>query len=310
MALLIRKQTKLFPNINTRTILTTQAAPRPVKPSLIPKVVENALKSTKETLLEAFAWLKDTVMKKKTEKTEEEKADEYFKNMPNKYFAIFKKYGYVVLKTTGQLVAASAILIMYGGQEYIVKPSFNYLVKAFRAIKAKGFLGAIVSAFSSKPQLLNLTPAQIFDSLPTAVKKDLIDHGYTRDSPTFAALVSALSQGLRKCDEEDCIKSLTDGQDRSNLKSKLEGILKKLDLNADDEFLKFQIKVIDLLNYRFSIFAKFQQKVIEELYKIGTPLISEVKADFFQILEPEQHGIDKKQMAMIYDHSFNNNGDK
>jgi hypothetical protein len=298
MALLIRKQTKLFPNINTRTILTKQTAPRPIKPSLIPKVVENAFTSSKDTVFEAFAWLKN-VVKTQADKNYKD-ADRYFKNMPNKYFAIFLKYGYVVLKTSLDIVAGSTILIIYGGVEYIVKPSFTRLVEAFREIRAKGFLGAIVSAFSSKPQLLNLTPAEIFDSLPTAVKKDLIDHGYTRDSPTFAALVRALSQGARKCDEEDCIKSLTDGHDRSTLKSKLEGILKKLDLNAEDEFLKFQIKVIDLLNNRFSVFAKFQQKVIEELYKIGTPLIPEVKADFFQILEPNQHQSDINQMEDIY----------
>jgi hypothetical protein len=298
MALLIRKQTKLFPNINTRTILTKQTAPPPVKPSLIPKVVTKAFTSSKDTVFEAFAWLKN-VVKTQVDKNYKE-AKSYFENMPNKYFAVFLKYGYVVLKTTGQLVAGPAILIMYGGKEYIVKPSFNYLVEAFRVIKANGFLSAIATAFSSKPQLLNLTPEQIFDSLPDALKQALKDHGYTRDSPTFAALVPALSQGVRKCDEDDCIKSLTDGQDRSNLKSKLEGILKKLELNAEDEFLKFQIKVIDLLNDRFSIFAKFQQKVIEELYKIGTPLIPEVKANFFQILEPKQHQSDIEQMEEIY----------
>jgi hypothetical protein len=298
MALLIRKQTKLFPNINTRTILTKQTAPRPVVPPSIPKIVTKALMSSKDAVFEAFTWLKK-VVKTQADKNYKE-ADKYFKNMPNEYFAVFLKYGYVVLKTPVDIVAASAILIMYGGQEFIVKPSFNHLVEAFREIRAKGFLSAIASAFSNKPQLLNLTPEQIFDSLPEAIKKDLIDHGYTRDSPTFAALVPALGQGVRKCDEDDCIKSLTDGQDRSNLKSKLEGILKKLELNAEDEFLKFQIKVIDLLNDRFSIFAKFQQKVIEELYKIGTPLIPEVKANFFQILEPKQHQSDIEQMEEIY----------
>jgi hypothetical protein len=129
---------------------------------------------------------------------------------------------------------------------------------------------------------------------------DLLSHGYTRDSPVFAALVNALSTGLHKCDEEDCIKSLTSGQDRFTLKTKLEGILKKLDLNAEDEFLKFQVKVIEFLNNRFSVFAKFQQKVIEELYKIGIPQIPEITPDFFQILDLEQHETDLEQMRDIY----------
>jgi hypothetical protein len=129
---------------------------------------------------------------------------------------------------------------------------------------------------------------------------DLIGHGYTRDSPVFAALVNALSHGLHKCDEEDCIKSLTSGEDRFTLKTKLEGILKKLELNAEDDFLKFQVKVIELLNDRFSVFAKFQQKVIEELYKIGIRQIPEITPDFFQILDLEQHERDLEQMQNIY----------
>jgi hypothetical protein len=189
---------------------------------------------------------------------------------------------------------------MYKGTRYIVKQAFIALIDALKTVKTKGLFGSLMSVFSSKPNLLGMTPADIFNSLPYTVRIDLINHGYTANSPEFAALVNALSTGLHKCDEEDCIKSLTSGQDRFTLKTKLEGILKKLDLNAEDEFLKFQVKVIEFLNNRFSVFAKFQQKVIEELYKIGIPQIPEITPDFFQILDLEQHETDLEQMRDIY----------
>jgi hypothetical protein len=82
--------------------------------------------------------------------------------------------------------------------------------------------------------------------------------------------------------------------------------LKRLELNATDEFVKFQKKVIEILSDRFSLFAKFQQKVIDELYKIGVPQIPEIGLDFFQILnddnsENSEHKINLREMREIYD---------
>jgi hypothetical protein len=293
MALLIRKQIKLFPNVTERTILNkTISVPSPATPSGLaaPSVIKKSLISAKDSLIEALKWLSETV------NASPKAVSAYFDSMPVRYFEIFKKYGFIVAKTSEE---TDSRVIIYGGVEYIVKPVFSTLIDAFKS-KVKGLFGSLMSVFSSKPHLLGMKPEEIFDSLPDTVRTDLIDHGYTRDSPVFAALVNALSHGLHKCDEEDCIKSLTSGEDRFTLKTKLEGILKKLELNAEDDFLKFQVKVIELLNDRFSVFAKFQQKVIEELYKIGIRQIPEITPDFFQILDLEQHESDLEQMRDIY----------
>ena len=219
--------------------------------------------------------------------------DDDLKAIPDKIFESLIEFGY--------FVKDSFVGIMHKGKRYIITPAFHALMNAFKTVKTKGLFGSLMSIFSSKPTLLGMTPEEIFDSLPSSITIDLTRVGYTRSSPVFAALVNALSHGLHKCDEEDCIKSLTSGQDRFTLKTKLEGILKKLELNAEDEFLKFQVKVIEFLNNRFSVFAKFQQKVIEELYQIGIPQIPEITPDFFQILDPEQHERDLEQMRDIYD---------
>jgi hypothetical protein len=313
MALLIRKQIKLFPNVTERTILNkTISVPSPATPSglaappsglaappsglavppsglAVPSVIKKSLISAKDSLIEALKWLSETV------NASPKAVSAYFDSMPVKYFEIFNKYGFIVAKTSEE--TDSRVII--GGVEYIVKPVFSTLIDAFKS-KVKGLFGSLMSVFSSKPHLLGMKPEEIFDSLPDTVRTDLIVHGYTRDSPEFAALVNALSHGLHKCDEEDCIKSLTSGEDRFTLKTKLEGILKKLELNAEDDFLKFQVKVIELLNDRFSVFAKFQQKVIEELYKIGIRQIPEITPDFFQILDLQQHESDLEQMRDIY----------
>jgi len=290
MALLIRKQIKLFPNVTERTILNkTISVPSPATPSG-PSVIKKSLISAKDSLIEALKWLSETV------NASPKAVSAYFDSMPVKYFEIFKKYGFIVAKTSEE---TDSRIISYKEVKYIVKPVFSTLIDAFKS-KVKGLFGSLMSVFSSKPHLLGMKPEEIFDSLPDTVRTDLIVHGYTRDSPEFAALVNALSHGLHKCDEEDCIKSLTSGEDRFTLKTKLEGILKKLELNAEDDFLKFQVKVIELLNDRFSVFAKFQQKVIEELYKIGIRQIPEITPDFFQILDLQQHESDLEQMRDIY----------
>lgn len=293
MALLIRKQIKIFPNITDRIGIKPQKPARKLETSgVLPATVAA---SARESLSEAIDWLYNRVYL-----TPEAAASAYFNGMPRKIFETFKKYGYIFVVVPGKVIVGAVILITYGGVEYIIKPVFSTLIESFRKIKSKGLFGSLMSVFSSKPHLLGMKPEEIFDSLPDTVRTDLIDHGYTRDSPKFAALVNALSHGLHKCDEEDCIKSLTSGEDRFTLKTKLEGILKKLELNAEDDFLKFQVKVIELLNDRFSVFAKFQQKVIEELYKIGIRQIPEITPDFFQILDLQQHESDLEQMRDIY----------
>lgn len=291
MALLIRKQKKIFPNITDR--IGIKSTHKLETSEVLPATVAA---SARESLSEAIDWLYNRVYL-----TPEAAASAYFNGMPRKIFETFKKYGYILVVVPGKVILGAVILITYGGVEYIIKPFFSTLIDSFRKIKSKGLFSALMSVFSSKPTLLGMTPEEIFDSLPSSITIDLTRVGYTRSSPVFAALVNALSHGLHKCDEEDCIKSLTSGQDRFTLKTKLEGILKKLELNAEDEFLKFQVKVIEFLNNRFSVFAKFQQKVIEELYQIGIPQIPEITPDFFQILDPEQHERDLEQMRDIYD---------
>ena len=281
MALLIRKQKKIFPNITERTILNkTINIPSPAPPS---GLVAHTLINLRDKFRLVVTWLSENWPT----------LDDDLKAIPDNIFESLIDFGY--------FVKDSFVGIMHKGKRYIITPAFHALINAFKTVKTKGLFGSLMSIFSSKPTLLGMTPEEIFDSLPDSVRSELLKVGYTRDSPVFAALVNALSHGLHKCDEEDCIKSLTSGQDRFTLKTKLEGILKKLELNAEDEFLKFQVKVIEFLNNRFSVFAKFQQKVIEELYKIGIRQIPEITPDFFQILDPEQHERDLEQMRDIYD---------
>ena len=302
MALLIRKQKKIFPNITERTILNkTISVPSPEPPSgpvasglVASGLVARTLIYLRDKFISALTWLSENWPT----------LDDDLKAIPDKIFESLIEFGYLVkdsLIEFGYLVKDSFVGIMYKGKRYIITPAFNALINALKTVKTKGLFGSLMSIFSSKPHLLRMTPEEIFDRLPDSVRFELASVGYTRDSPVFAALVNALSHGLQKCDEEDCIKSLTSGQDRFTLKTKLEGILKKLELNAEDEFLKFQVKVIEFLNNRFSVFAKFQQKVIEELYQIGIPQIPEITPDFFQILDPEQHERDLEQMRDIYD---------
>lgn len=316
MAVIFKRQTKLFPNIKDRIGLGKYVPPPP-KPTLTETLMTSTL-SAKESLMEAIKWLEETdavmgppgspdAVFKPT--LDEKKADFYFGSMPRKYFEIFKKYGYVGVATAATYTAG-AIFIIFDGVKYVVKPPFMALADSFKKMKATGFMKSLVDVFSKKPELLKMSPEEIFDSLPDPIRKDLEKKGYKRDSPEFAALARALSHGLHKCDEEECIKNLESGNDRFHLKQKLQGILKKLDLNAEDEFAKFRKKVIDILSDRFSLFAKFQQMVIDELYKIGIPQIPEITPDFFQILngsalsddelKDSEHDNDLREMRDVY----------
>ena len=301
MALLIRKQKKIFPNITERTILNkpinipSSGLVAPTSGLVAPTSglvasITRPLINLKAKFISALTWL-----------SENRPTLDHLKAMPDKIFESLIEFGYLVpADPTEEGDSLKSVVIMYKGKRYIGNPAFIALIDALKTVKTKGLFGSLMSVFSSKPHLLTMKPEEIFDSLPDSVRLDLIGHGYARDSPVFAALVNALSHGLHKCDEEDCLKSLTSGQDRFTLKTKLEGILKKLELNAEDDFLKFQVKVIELLNDKFSVFAKFQQKVIEELYKIGIRQIPEITPDFFQILDLEQHERDLDQMRDIY----------
>lgn len=324
MAVIFKRQTKLFPNIKDRIELATYVPPPP-KPTIAETVLSSAVQkvaSAKESFMEAIEWLQEKIEvmgpaglpgdpNDPTQKPvlDEKKAEFYFGSMPRKIFNIFTKFGYASVATAATYTAGT-IFIIFDGIKYVVNDAFNALVDSFNKVKGKGFIKSLVDIFSKKPDLLKMTPQEIFDSLPDAVRKDLLAKGYTRDSTEFAALARALSQGLRKCDEEDCIKNLESGNDRFHLKQKLQGILKKLDLNSEDEFAKFRKKVIDTLSDRFSLFAKFQQMVIDELYKIGIPQIPEITTDFFQILngsvpsddelKDSEHDTNLREMREIY----------
>ena len=290
MALLIRKQKKIFPNITERTILNKPInIQSPAPPSVL---VASRFIKLRDKLRLVVTWLSDN-----------HPTWDDFKAMPGTIKESLFDLGYLVNAAfvAADEIVSPSLVIVYKGTRYFVTKNCIALIDAIKTAQTKGLFSALMSVFSSKPTLLRMTPEEIFDRLPDSVRLELLRVEYTRDSPVFAALVNALSHGLHKCDEEDCIKSLTSGQDRFTLKTKLEGILKKLELNAEDEFLKFQVKVIEFLNNRFSVFAKFQQKVIEELYQIGIPQIPEITPDFFQILDPEQHERDLEQMRDIYD---------
>jgi hypothetical protein len=155
--------------------------------------------------------------------------------------------------------------------------------------------------FSRTSEIVTKTPEEIFKSLPDEIKNDLIKLNYTADSKEFAALVKSLKKTIHNCDETQCIDQLINGNDRLTLKVKLEGILKKLDLNAEDEFSKFQKRVIELLSDRFSLFAKFQEMVLDELYKIGVPQIPLVDIKSFQILNGDEIANDEAALVDVFD---------
>ncbi len=79
---------------------------------------------------------------------------------------------------------------------------------------------------------------------------------------------------------EDIIKA----NDPQKLKNIIDKILKKMNLDLQNEYVEFQKKVIETLENHFSIFMQFQAMVIEALNKIGIPQIQEVSLDYFQVL--------------------------
>ena len=255
-------------------------------------------------------------------------------------FHWFEKMGYFLVAVplatveTGTKVAVSAAVVGVGaaiiivdGIKYVVTPIFinlynqikNFVLAAGRNLSnVPAAAGKMITTvkdtvkpvfkrvleFISKNQ--GLSNKEIFDNLDSAMQVALNRIGYTGTSKEFNHLLNSLRSGLNKCDEKMCIDNLVSGNDRYNLKQKLEDILKRLELNATDEFVKFQKKVIEILSDRFSLFAKFQQKVIDELYKIGVPQIPEIGLDFFQILnddnsENSEHKINLREMREIYD---------
>lgn len=97
------------------------------------------------------------------------------------------------------------------------------------------------------------------------------------------------------CSSADYINNLVATGDAHKLRVEIEKILRRLDLNLENEYLLFQQKVIDLLDNHFSLFMQFQIKVIEELNKVGIAQIEEVPLEFYQVLnasEVEQDNAD------------------
>jgi len=97
------------------------------------------------------------------------------------------------------------------------------------------------------------------------------------------------------CSDTNYIDNLVATGDPHKLRTQIEKIMRRLDLNLENEYLLFQKKVIDLLDYHFSLFMQFQIKVIEELNKVGIAQIEEVPLKFYQVLnagEVEQDNAD------------------
>ena len=97
------------------------------------------------------------------------------------------------------------------------------------------------------------------------------------------------------CSNADYINNLVEAGDAHKLRVEIEKILRRLDLNLENEYLLFQKKVIELLDSHFSLFMQFQIKVIEELNKVGIAQIEEVPLEFYQVLnagEVEQDNAD------------------
>jgi hypothetical protein len=262
--------------------------------------------------------------------------DEISNKLRAENFNWFRKMGYFLVAapllavetgTKAAVVGVVAPIIIVEGIRYFVTPIFinlynqikNFVLAAGRNLSnVPAAAGKMITTvkdtvkpvfkrvleFISKNQ--GLSNKEIFDNLDSAMQVALNRIGYTGTSKEFNHLLNSLRSGLNKCDEKMCIDNLVSGNDRYNLKQKLEDILKRLELNATDEFVKFQKKVIEILSDRFSLFTKFQQKVIDELYKIGVPQIPEIGLDFFQILnddnsENSEHKINLREMREIYD---------
>jgi hypothetical protein len=90
------------------------------------------------------------------------------------------------------------------------------------------------------------------------------------------------------CSTANYIDNLVASEDPHKLRLTIEQILRRLDLNLENQYLLFQKKVIELLDNHFSLFMQFQVKVIEELNKVGIAQIEEVPLEFYQVLNADE----------------------
>jgi len=329
---------QLFPDINERKILTSStkgsAPPGPGAPGsgatgsgVLGSTVVGL--TTKVTLKAAFT---DLFEKITLTSSPNATLQEIIAKLKKPEFETLKKVGYFIPATTvlavGTSVKLATILsvgataaaagrvlyVMYEGVPYVVNEGLIPLIqsawKFLKEMPLKRSFGKLYDAIQKA--ILSKTPGdkyeKAFYNLKPEIQNALRGIGYEPTTDAFKALVDSMSGAIeekKRCDEKEFLDALKSGTDRYNLKLKLEGLLKKLDLNSEDEFLKFQKKVVETLTNQFSLFSKFQQKVLDELYKIGIPQIKEVEPDFFQILnddntEVSEHKVNLREMRNIY----------
>jgi hypothetical protein len=307
---------KLFPDISERTILTQ------TKYKLFPDITERfsvkpPLSVPKVTLKEAFTELFGVIAQLSSPTAT---VQEIVSKLQNPHFETLKKVGYFIPAATalavetGVKLPAGAVYFIYNNRQYIADKTLNPLIDFAKTNLNKVMLkqsfnslyAAIQKAFSSK------TPGdkyeKVFNNLKQEIRNNLTKNGYDQTSEAFTSLVDSIGDAIqekKRCDEKEFLETLKSGTDRNSLKLKLEGLLKRLDLNSEDEYQKFQNKVVETLTNQFSLFSKFQQKVVDELYKIGIQQIKEVEPDFFQILnddstEVSEHKNNILEMQQIY----------
>ena len=116
--------------------------------------------------------------------------------------------------------------------------------------------------------------------------------------PSDTDFISLISQYFGK--DEDCLETLIkkDGQDSRKI---LLEMLKKLDLNTEDEFKKFKIEVIKQLVFKYSLYAVFKKEVLKRLNRKFIAPIKLVEADFVEIINDEEHQKDLEEMRIVYD---------
>jgi hypothetical protein len=333
---------QLFPDINERKILTsstkgtapgsaTTTGPAPTGVGSAPTPGLTA--TTKVTLKAAFTELFNVI---KLTSSPNATLQEIITKLKKPDFETLKKVGYFIPATTvlavetsvklatilsvgvtaaaAEAAAGGVLYVMYEGVPYVVNEGLIPLIKSawkfLKEMPLKRSFGKLYDAIQKA--ILSKTPGdkyeKAFNNLKTEIQNALLNIGYFPTTDAFKALVDSMSGAIeekKRCDEKEFLDALKSGTDRYNLKLKLEGLLKKLDLNSEDEFLKFQKKVVETLTNQFSLFSKFQQKVLDELYKIGIPQIKEVEPDFFQILnddntEVSEHKVNLREMRNIY----------
>lgn len=328
---------KLFPDITLRNITPPPATgptgtPTGTTTGTGPTGTGSAGKpiTLKDALKDLFTAIK------LTSPSPEATLNEIVKKLNDKDFEMLKKVGYFLPAATTLAVETGVKLatilsvgppagviyyVVYKGVPYAVNnaliPLIQTVWKFLKEMPLKRSFGKLYDAI--KKAIDSKLPGDkyliAFNNLDSKIQAALSGIGYDPSTDSFKALVDSLGGAIiekKRCDEKEFLETLTSGNDRYNLKLKLEGLLKKLDLNTEDEFLKFQKKVIETLTNQFSLFSKFQQKVIDELYKIGIPQIKEVDPDFFQILnddntETSEHKVNLREMRNIYaDFNYDN----